>query len=558
MGRNGQVHRLLAPGRWRRSHRRLLPLALLLLIAVPRPAQAFSVNVHRFVTARALEGKMPIGNMSGLPEASLLKFWQWFGASMAVDDGSVKDLDAWRFRQHFPVVQAFTATSIRAFFGFNYSIKRRIRGLDTIDDLDGTERMATHAFGSAWPDLDGRNQDRLMLNRHGEPLTLKTGQLVPFDPMTLNMGELTGLSSQAHAHYQLMADKPSDDPAVLQAEPWNFVLAIGFPGPVETTAAWMAQLHLDLSTLAEFWGHKEMTSASEPIQIAWMAAGMHYIEDAAGPLHTVQVGSYALFKRAKLAFWLEAIKTCGGYCGALPSFPKIGLGFLHNHHLMAEAWLEDQVYLAMSGKGAHPAILQAWADMVTDDDELLQALGEKMRPYQDGPLKPAPWEDGRGLATVLVETEAKLGSRDGAALYEAALIAGSPTLTALDTVLPDDGGWRAEYLGDMADPAVRAAVDTMARIHAKSLRRAATAVRIYYDALNTASIDGAARRLRRGCLDRLEAAEKRRDRYAASPPPPSVQWVHEPWFLAADIAGFAIFLALVRLIVQRLGRGLGR
>ena len=519
-----------------------------------RDAAAFSVNTHRFITERALRGIIPIGNMSGLPEDSLVNFWVWFGETSAVDEMKAGDLDGWRFRQHFPVPQMFAAAAVRGYLGLNFDIRRKITGLDTIEGLNGTERFDAHIQGSALPDLDGRNQDRILLDRHGDPMHLKSGQLVPFDPMTLNMGELTGLSSQAHAHYQLAADKPSDDIEVLKKEPWNFVMAIGFPGPVTTYAAWMAQMHLDVSTLAEFWGHVKMTSAAEPIQVTWLAAGMHYVEDAAGPLHTVQVGSYELFKRAKLTFWAEAVKTCGGYCGTLPSFPKIGLGFLHNHHLMAEAWLEEQVYNAIAKRPAHPEIAKAWAAMDQDDPELMAALGDKLKPYMGGPTKTAPWEDGRGLATVLVETEAKLASRDGAALYEAAMLAGAPTLTALGTYLPDDGGWHPEYLGDSKDPAVKAAIDTMARIQAKSLRRAATAVRIYYRALDTASIDASGRRLRRACLDNLEAAEKRREKYAANPPPDAVHVVKDPWFLAGDLVGFLVFLVLIRLLVRRLDR----
>ncbi len=533
---------------------RLILACCLGLALLPTAAHAFSVNTHRFITERALRGKMPPGFMSGLPEASLIEFWTWFGEASSNDELKSDDLDGWRFRQHFPVPKAFAATSIRAYLGLNYDIKKRIHALDTTDGLAAAERVDAHVQASAWPDLDGRNQNRILLTPRGEPIHLKNGHLVPFDPMTLNMGEMTGLSSQAHAHYQLVADKPSSEVEVLQKEPWNFVIAVGWPGPVQTYAAWMAQMHLDMATLAEFWGHMRRTSASEPIQVGWLGAGLHYVEDAAGPLHTVQVGSYELFKRAKLAYWAEAIKTCGGYCGTLPTFTKIGLGYLHNHHLMAEAWLEEQVYNASAGKPAHPEIVKAWAAMGDDDPELIAALGDKMKPYMDGPTKPAPWKDGRGLATVLVETEAKVASRDGAALYEAALLAGSATLTSLDTELPDDSGWRKEYLGDVNDPKVKAAIDTMARIQAKSLRRAATAVRIYYDALNTASIDGAGRRLRRACLDNLEAAEKRREKYAENPPPDAVQMTKEPWFLVGDIVAFLLGLALLRLLIRRLDR----
>ncbi len=539
---------------WLRTVTRLSLLACLATPLLARDGLGFSVSTHRFITERALHGKLPMRNMSGLPEDKLIEFWTWVGERMTHDEGKPDDLDGWRFLQRFPNQEAFTATSIRSFLGLNYSTAQRIAGLDTTEGLSGTAQLDAYLAGSTWPDLDGRNQDRLLLNRHGEPLHLKNGHLVPFDPMTLNMGELTGLSSQAHAHYQLVADHPSDDVDVLKKEPWNFVLAIGWPGPVVTYAGWMAQMHLDVSTTADYWGHVAMTSAAEPLQVAWMAAGMHYVEDAAGPLHTVQVGSYALFKRAKIAYWLEALKNCGGYCGEVTPFTKIGLGYLHNHHLMAEAWLEDQVENAVAKGPAHPAIVKAWEEMGQDDPELLAALGDRLKPYMGGPLKPAPWQDGRGLANILVETEAKLASRDGAALYEAALLAGAPKLTAIGTLLPDDGGWKPEYLGDLRDPQVQAAVDTMARIQAKSLRRAATAVRIYYDALETASVAAAGQRLRRACLDNLDAAEKRRDAYVVNPPADPVQVVKNPWFLAADVGGFVLLLALIRWAVAWLDR----
>lgn len=534
------------------------------LASEPSKSHAFSVTVHRFVTERALRGTIKPGQMSGLPPESLLKFWVWVGEAMAHAEPSDMDHDAERFIQHFPRPEMFNANNIRALLGLNYDGKQRISGLDSVEKVDAADRILAHVDLSAQPDLDGRNQNRLFLNVKGEPRTLKLdGRLAPFDPMTLNMGEATGLSSQAHAHYQLAADHPSSDPAVLQKEPWNFVLAIGYPGSgdskgkVETYGAWMAQMHLDVATLAEFWGQKVgMTSAGEPLQVAWLAAGLHYVEDTSGPLHNVQVGSYELFKRAKLAYWLAAAQTCGGYCGELPTFAQIGLRYLHNHHLMAEAWLEEQIMQVQLGKPAHPEIQKAWDQMGEDDPELIAALGDKMKPFAGGPLRPAPWEDGRGQASVLVETLAQLGSRDGAALYEAALLAGAPTLTDLGTDLPDDGGWRPWYLGDATKPEVQTAIDTMARIHAKSLRRAATAVRIYYHALETASIDGAARRLRRTTLDLADAAAKRRDDYGQNPPPVSTGPTRDVPFLIGDIAVFLVLLALVRWGVRAVDRRL--
>ena len=349
--------------------RHLLPLSLVLtLLGGALDAHAFSVPVHRFVTERALRGHIRPGQMSGLPEEHLLRFWVWMGESFAHREEGDKDDDAAKFVLHFPRPEMFNAAAIRGFFGLNYKVTQKIAGLDSVTAVDGIDRVQAHVDMSAAPDLDGRNQNRLLLDARGEPRTLKAdGRLAPFDPMTLNMGDLTGLSSQAHAHYQLAADHPSDDPEVLQREPWNFVLAMGYPGTgkdkgkVETYAAWMAQMHLDVATLAEFWGQKVgMTSAGDPIQVAWLGAGLHYVEDACGPLHNVQVGSYALFKRAKIAYWLQAAKTCGGYCGELRSFPQIGLRYLHNHHLMAEAWLEDQIWRVQLRKPAHPEIQKAW------------------------------------------------------------------------------------------------------------------------------------------------------------------------------------------------------
>ena len=373
--------------------------------------------------------------------------------------------------------------------------------------------------GSAQPDIDRRNQNRFAYDERRNPLLAPDGRRVPADPTALNMGAASGIASQAHAHYQLAADKPSDDPEVLKTEPWNFAVRLGFDGPVETSAADMAQMHLDMAIVMRAWVDEQQGAVSDYMPILWASAGLHYVQDAAGQLHTVQVGAYDVFVRAKLMWYLHGLRTAGGYLAPLPTFTSIGADLLRNLHFLAEAWMADQLDRARLGKPLEPAIQKAWAaldkpERFEPDPQLVAALGKQLEPHLADPFKVQPWQDGQGAASILVHTLAKIGSREGAAIYQAALDMADGELLQVGYKLDDSLPLQPRHLasGDTA----AAAVQAMAQLQAKSVTRTLTATRLYWQAYEQGNADSAARRLRRNALNRLDKQQRLQKEWLAA------------------------------------------
>jgi hypothetical protein len=412
---------------------------------------------------------------------------------------------------------------VRRLLGFNEDVRRPVWGLERFErDRDlGAFEIIVEASG--YPDLDGRNRDRVALDDAGGPRRLRDGRLMPVDPGTLNMGPLLGLASQAHAHYQLAADRPSDDVEILRADPRNFVVAAGFPGPVETQAAAMAQLHLDLASLAVAWGEQEMGPCAEYLALTWLGAGLHYLQDASGGLHAVQIGSYAIFRRARLLRIGRALVTFGGLFGELPSFVSIGLDLLSNHHLLGERWLAEQVLAVIEGRPAHPAVARALADLHGGKEAraLRRDLRQRIAPWLAGPGKPSPWEDGRGPGRVLTEAVARQAADEGGGLLDALFAASGPGLKSPEARLEEEGHLDASHWGAPEDPEVQAALARIGEIQARSLVRAAVASSLYVEAWLEGDWESARRRLRRSRLLALAASDARRARYVAAPPPPA-------------------------------------
>jgi hypothetical protein len=521
---------------------RTFAATLVALMLLSGAAHAFSVDVHRRLAERALKGVIDPGGMPVVQEKAIVAFWMWLGRFLAQQTEPALDQGhPQRFVHRYPSPYAFDAFAVRGFLGLRQTGDEPVWGIDTYDRSATLDRLATLVGATALPDLDRRNQDRFAYDTQRRLITLPDGRPVPADPASLNMGALTGLSSQAHAHYQLVAVTMSRDPEVLKARPWAFAVPFGWPeGPVATSAAHMAQLHLDLAVLAKAWGEVEYQTAGDYLALTWLGAGLHYVQDVAGPLHAVQVGSYELFKQAQIAHWLMAARTGGGTWGELCSFSSIGVDFLRNHHLTAEAWLARELSELEAGRHAHPAVTAAWQAAGQDDSELGKALGTTLDPYLTGPVRMQPWDDGEGAASLLVKALAELASREGGALYDAMALAGGATLTQVGTRLPDDTTLRPTLLGDPTDPQVQQAIERMAQLHASSMRRAFTATRLYWQAFTQANSDAAIRRLRRNALLALEAAERRRAQYQANPPPAALATVHDPRWLWGEIAALIV------------------
>lgn len=512
------------------------------LSLISAPVQAFSVDVHRWLTEQALRGVVPIGPLMTPTEEQYMQWWLWFGRAMASPSGSAEldGSDPKRFASRYPGPRSFDAFAIRGFLGLSQEPTPAVMGLDDYDREGEIDRFNLVVRGSAQPDVDRRNQERFAYDAKRLPLKTADGRRVPADPAALNMGGPTGLDSQAHAHYQLATEKPSDDPEILQTEPWNFAVALGFDGPVETSAAEMAQAHLDMAIVMRAWVDEQQGVVSDYLPILWASAGLHYVQDAAGPLHNVQVGSYDVFKRAKLMWYLQGLKTAGGYLGDLPTFMSIGVDLLGNLHLFSEAWMARELDQLRLGKPGVKPLQAVWAAPDKPDSELIKALGQKLDPHLADPFKVQPWQDGQGAATILVHTLARLGSRDGAAIYKAALDLADGEVLQVGYRLSDKMPLQAKHLA--SGEAAEQAAAQMGELHARSLARAMTATRLYWRAYEQGNDDTAARRLRRFSLNRLEKEAVRQKAWMAAAPKNALKAEQRPEF-AAGLAVAATLLS---------------
>lgn len=485
----------------------------------PRPAAAYSIAVHSALSRLSAQGRIGNDELPPPSQGELLQFYQWLGAAMA-EGGDTEGQAGFRARYRGP--RDFNARGVRRFLGLTEDPAVRVWGVSRVHPSGTFDRVALLREASTWPDLDLRNQRRMVYDDQGEPVRLPDGRPVPFDPMVLNLGGLEGLASQAHAHYALPgAVTPTSDPEVLRKEPWRFAVAAGFDAPVESFAADMAELHLDMAILARVWGETSYHASGEYLAMVWLGAGLHYLQDAAGPLHTVQVGSYTLFKRAKIAWYLRALLSGGGYLSDLPSFVEMGLDLLHNHHIAGERWLAWQLQQLEAGGAADPAVALAVQNARGEDKALAHEVDAALNVYLKGPEYVEPWEGGRGAGTILVEALARIGSRQGGALYEALAEITAPALSAPGARIADEGTDLTGLFRDPDDPAVRAKFGEMAAIQAASVQRAVAAGARYLQAYHAGNGDTAARRLRAGRLRHLAQAEARRAAWLKAPPPAS-------------------------------------
>ncbi|MSQ82608.1 MAG: hypothetical protein EXR77_06775 [Myxococcales bacterium] len=515
----------------------------------PTTAWPFSTEVHRWLTEKALTSVVAPGQVLTPSEAQFVAFYRWLGGVFAhkTEEVNRDGPDPDRFLKRFASPAAFDAFAIRGFLGLSQEQTPAVWGLEEFERDTGVDRFNLVVGGSAMPDVDKRNQNRFAYDEKRNRINTKDGSPLPADPMILNMGgKAEGLSSQAHAHYQLSADKPSDNPELLKSEPWNFVVATAFAGPVETYAAQMAQIHLDMAILAKAWGDYEQNQAGEYLSLMWWSAGLHYVQDAAGPLHNVQVGGYPVFFEAKLQWYLAGLLTAGGFVGPLPTFVAQARHLIRNLHLFAEQWLARELDHLRMGKPAAAALAQAWTQTSVDEPELMAALGSSMAPHLAGAFQGQPFE--QGGAEILVLALAKTGRTAGAPLYEAALQTMHPKWRRLAHRLGDEQTITDAEVADSDEVEVAEALGRMALIHAKSVRRASTAARIYWQAFQKGSPDAAARRLRRIALNAMDAREKRLATYLKwqYSPPKDTEVV--PEFLFAEMGAGVLLVGAVWLV----------
>lgn len=183
-------------------------------------------------------------------------------------------------------------------------------------------RIAVHAadlliLGSSAPDRDGRNRERVARGADGRPTLEADGRPRAIDPLIRQFGASTGLGSQAHAHYAL----PPRISAGLLAwwiDPATAGWDLAGIGSLRAEAGAQAEIHVAVANRLR---------SADPRSAAWAIGGaLHYLQDAADPLHNVQAGPRSMLRHALI----------GAVLG-LRSPIDAGMAGLRNLHLGAEA-----------------------------------------------------------------------------------------------------------------------------------------------------------------------------------------------------------------------------
>jgi len=513
-----------------------LPATLLAtLLAFAAPARAYDQPTHVLLTTSAV-ADLDLGPAPPTTDEDLAALRQavW-EAGAHHPDAAVRA----RFLARYPDAAGFDAWDLKALLGL--APEATVIGLD-VPPAGGADGRAVLALGSRAPDDDRRNQDRYA---HAPDRSVRRdawGRPLPADPAQLHMGRLSGLSSQAHAHYGLPRIEHSDDPAVLEKDPRRFSV----PKDALTFAAEFAQLHTDLALAAATLDRP----GARRLSLALLGQGEHYLEDLANQIHTLQA-VYPFFVSAKLESLEEDARTLGGLLGPRRGFLPIGIQIISNHHLFIEALWSGELRRAAAGDATARMGAQGLAAARSGDlafSSTLDGLGLR----RDGPF-----------ALALADALADASSREGGDVYLLARAIGRRRLSSAGYEF-EDGGDPAADLDPAAD------VPSLSQFWALQVRgfgRGGSAVRrhlrLYQAALDEAGPGEAGRaRLRAAALERLisralaarEAGEARLAAWTPSPPPrSSLAWGFLDG-LAAALAGAAL---LVRWLVRRRTRRRG-
>jgi hypothetical protein len=478
---------------------------------VAASAAAYEQRVHALLSTRAYHGPAKVVRADdGAAVRALRERIRRAGAEAR--DPEVKR----RFLARWPTAAAFDSWAFKRLFALNPD--RHVAGFD--DDVAlpaGDEGAAIYALASRLPDDDERNRERFGHDAARVVLHDQWGQPMPDDPATLEMGSLTGLSSQAHAHYGLPPLPFSDDPSVLQNEPRRFAI----PPTVHTFGADFAESYSALAIVAA------RLPGGERLALTHAGAAAHHLEDVANQIHTVQVGIYEFFVDAKIESIKEELRSVGGWLRPRPSFVSIGIDIISNHHVLAEG-LYAKHLLAPSD----PVAAETAAAPV--DDKLAAAFAAI-------PAGCTP-NFGYTLATTLIDRS----SYEGPDVYR-----------AIRTLAERRWSRAGQHFGEQDDPdaALRPGVDRAPfyRLEAAGARRAVQTLDAWWahfagcSTLDAEAEARVAETLVRQRLDSLDAAETRAA--AWTPPPPSQRTRNNYVPL-----GYAIALAVVGLLVYLIRR----
>jgi hypothetical protein len=519
----------------------LLLVLFLALMRQPRKAGAYAVFLHDLLPRRALaDSRAPSGRAVGRDsvaapnDADLGRFrlWLYQRAAALPDTGLAR-----AFLRRYPTAGAFDAAALKSFimadpearvlgvdsFAAVYQARdRRSGGPYSLPAYQGGGRQALLdllSLGSRFVDLDRRNQNRILRRSDGRVALALSGDTVPFDPMTLNMGRLTGLSSQAHAHYGLSNHPKSAEAEVHKREPWNFAVAIGWPGDVETYADANAQLYTDLAVLALL----SRLPGSSGLSALYAGAAMHYIADVGNPVHTLQAGIYEIYVDATTERWKRRALRLFGLLGPTPSRNSIGVDILTNLHTLSEALFKHQLESALRRPDSvPPSMHQALAALDAGNSELRASLTRVLRSLRTRENRSPDF--GRAVTAALIEA----GLEDGSRLYRYTRALATTELRRggavvdFDTV-PGERIW--EFVRAPGTTRTRATLTLFNEVQGRCLGRTVEALRMWWGQYATEAflsppdlgrrITTITARLVRDRLAYLDAADRRREAWLA-------------------------------------------
>jgi len=485
-----------------------MAMTLVLVVAAlsPAPAAAFDADTHRAITVGALKDVVDKDFLLSPTPAELVEFYRWFGFAMA--KGGDKALQL-QFQGRFADPKDFDAFGIRRFLGLSAHPDANVWGVTQAPPENAVQRLNAFASGSVHPLSDGRLRDQVLIDDKGNARVDDAGKPMPFDPLTVRYGPLTGPGSDAWARLSPAVAAPEavtglDDPdpgwreTLLPQPPHNFVAALG-------------EAHLDMAILARIYGDLAVQVTAEQIAVLWVGAAISFAQLASSPLQVSETACETVRAKARAAVVRDAMRTLGGYLGTLePHAARVRRARLALS-TMGAAWLSRRVEHHLMGRDTLPEIAAAVRALGHKDKELEGILVPRIRPWLNGVEYTEPWEQGRGGGTVLIESLSALAARDAEAAFEAlavmvdeAVVRGDVEVIRAEQI--DEAYWR-----DRADPDVAQAEKALATIMARALMRAGTATRLTRTIWLNGSSDSAARRLQVARLSYWKQADKRRD-----------------------------------------------
>jgi hypothetical protein len=484
-------------------------LGLTLVIGSGPVARAYDQPVHVLLSARAYGGPatVPAGD-PGAVRALRERVWH---AGAESTDAELKR----RFLLRYPTLESFDSWAFKQFLGLNPD--KSIVGFDEVPLPVGDGRTA-YAAASRLPDDDWRNRERFRHDANRKVIMGPYSQPLPDDPATLDMGGITGLSSQAHAHYQLPKLQFSDSPDVLKSDPRRFAT----PPTIKTFSAAYAEMYTVLAALAS------RLPGGERLALTHAAAAAHHVEDVANQIHTVQVGVFDFFLDAKLEQIKEELRSVGGLLRSRPSFVSIGIDIVSNHHTLLEALYRK--HLLQPGDPVAKLSAEAPTDPQFAAD--LQKIDATCAP---------------GFARAIVEALAERSSFEGPEVYAEIRKVANKRLSRVHQIYDDQK--------EDPDLEIRPGADLSRfyELQARGARRSDQALQAWWQRfagcgrLDAAGETKLAESLVRARLDELDAADARAKAYVPKPPERESVNVWVP-------IGYALVLALVALVVQRVRR----